>query len=74
MATILQPVKTAISIKLHTGVSPAGKATYTSFSFSSVSGSKTPADYKAFANAIAPLTEMLISEVAVNKYNRLEEI
>ncbi len=73
MAASLVNVSTAMSVKLLTGTSPTGKATYSSFSFSRVSGAKSADDYAAFVAAIAPLIAVLVSEVSITNRKRLED-
>ena len=71
MASLVN-VSSAMSVKLQTGTSGAGKATYSSFSFSRVSGVKNPDDYMAFVTAITPLIEKPIIEVSITNRKRLE--
>ena len=72
MPANLVNVSSAMSVKLQTGTTPMGKTTYSSFSFSRVSGAKSPDDYMAFVTAITPLIEKAIAEVSITNRKRLE--
>ena len=71
MASLVN-VSSAMSVKLQTGTSPTGKATYSSFSFSRVSGAKSADDYAAFVAAIVPLIAVPVAEVSITNRKRLE--
>ncbi len=71
MASLVN-VSSAMSVKLQTGTSGAGKATYSSFSFSRVNGTKTADDFADFVTAITPLIEKPIVEVSITNRKRLE--
>ena len=73
MPASLTNVSSAMSVKLQTGTSGTGKATYSSFSFSKINGTKSPDDYMAFIAAITPLIEKPIIEVSITNRKRLEE-
>ena len=73
MPASLVNVSSAMSVKLQTGTSGTGKATYSSFSFSRVNGAKSADDYMAFVTAITPLIEKPINEVSITNRKRLEE-
>ena len=73
MPASLVNVSSAMSVKLQTGTSGTGKATYSSFSFSRVSGAKSADDYMAFVTAITPLIEKPIAEVSITNRKRLED-
>ena len=72
MASLVN-VSSAMSVKLQTGTSPTGKATYSSFSFSRVSGAKSADDYAAFVAAIVPLIAVPVAEVSITNRKRLED-
>ena len=72
MASLVN-VSSAMSVKLQTGTSPTGKATYSSFSFSRVSGAKSADDYAAFVAAIEPLIAVPVAEVSITNRKRLED-
>ena len=72
MPASLVNVSSAMSVKLQTGTSGTGKATYSSFSFSRVNGAKSPDDYLAFVTAITPLISIPIIEVSITNRKRLE--
>ena len=71
MASLVN-VSSAMSVKLQTGTSGTGKATYSSFSFSRVNGAKSPDDYLAFVTAITPLISIPIIDVSITNRKRLE--
>ena len=72
MPASLTNVSSAMSVKLQTGTSGTGKATYSSFSFSKINGTKSPDDYMAFIAAITPLIEKPIIDVSITNRKRLE--
>ena len=72
MPASLVNVSSAMSVKLQTGTSGTGKATYSSFSFSRVNGAKSPDDYLAFVTAITPLISIPIIDVSITNRKRLE--
>lgn len=72
MASLVN-VSSAMSVKLQTGTSGTGKPTYSSFSFSRVSGTKTADDYTAFVSAIVPLIAVPVAEVSITNRKRLED-
>lgn len=72
MASLVN-VSSAMSVKLQTGTSGTGKATYSSFSFSRVNGTKTADDFAAFVAAVEPLIAVPVAEVSITNRKRLED-
>ena len=72
MASLVN-VSSAMSVKLQTGTSGTGKATYSSFSFSKINGTKTADDYNAFVIAIVPLIAVPVADVSITNRKRLED-
>ena len=73
MPASLVNVSSAMSLKLQTGTSGTGKATYSSFSFSRVNGTKTADEFAAFVAAVVPLIAVPVADVSITNRKRLED-
>ena len=72
MPASLTNVSSALSVKLQTGTGPTGKATYSSFSFSRLNGTKSPDNYASFIAVITSLISIPVVDVTVINHKRLE--
>ena len=65
MPASLVNVSSAMSVKLQTGTSGTGNATYSSFSFSRINGTKTADEFAAFVAGGVPLFAVPLAEVRI---------